>query len=101
MFRHNRQVDVSFLSGLTNLTTLRLSSNSISDLLPLVANTGLSSGDKVDVRNNPLSDQSRNVYIPALRSRGVTVQFGALKAAINKEVWRMPRAIMKALEVVE
>ena len=97
---HNKIEDVSFLSGLTNLTKLYLFRNSITDLLPLVANTGLGRGDKVDVRNNPLSDQSRNVYIPALRSRGVTVQFGALKPAINKEVRRMPRAVLKALEVV-
>ena len=67
--------DLSFLSGLTNLTELLLQNNSISDLSPLVANTGLGSGDTVNVRQNRLSDQSLYTHIPALQSRGVTVEF--------------------------
>ena len=67
--------DLSFLSGLTNLTELLLQNNNISDLSPLVANTGLGSGDTVDVRQNRLSDQSLHTHIPALQSRGVTVEF--------------------------
>ena len=67
--------DLSFLSGLTNLTELRLGGNSISDLSPLVANTGLGDGDKVNVKGNPLSYQSIHTHIPALQSRGVTVEF--------------------------
>ena len=67
--------DVSALSGLTNLTRLILFRNRISDLSPLVANTGLGSGDRVDVRTNPLSDASINTHIPTLQGRGVTVQF--------------------------
>ncbi len=72
---NNSIVDISPLIGLTNLTELRLQNNSISDLSPLVANTGLGSGDRVDVRTNPLSDASINTHIPALQGRGVTVQF--------------------------
>ena len=45
--------DVSVLANLTNLETLSLDNNRITDLSPLVANTGLDSGDLVDVRNNP------------------------------------------------
>ena len=71
----NSIVDISPLSGLTNLTELRLQNNSIPDLSPLVANTGLGSGDDVDVRNIPLSDISRNTHIPALQDRGVVVRF--------------------------
>jgi len=71
----NSITDVSALSGLTNLTSLLLYSNRISDLSPLVANTGLGSGDRVDVRDNPLSDASINTHIPALQDRGVTVRF--------------------------
>ena len=67
--------DLSFLSGLTNLTELLLQNNNISDLSPLVANTGLGSGDTVDVRQNRLSDQSLHTHIPTLQSRGVTVEF--------------------------
>ncbi len=72
---NNSVVDISPLIGLTNLTELRLQNNSISDLSPLVANTGLGSGDRVDVRNNPLSATSINTHIPTLHSRGVAVLF--------------------------
>lgn len=73
---YNRISDVSALSGLTNLTKLYLSGNHrISDISPLVANTGLGSGDSVYVRYNPLSATSLNEHIPALQARGVTVEF--------------------------
>ncbi len=66
--------DVSALANLTNLTHLELPFNSISDISPLVANAGLGSGDEVDVRGNPLSYLSIHTHIPALQSRGVTVE---------------------------
>ena len=72
---YNRISDISALSGLTNLKSLSLQFNSISDLSPLVANTGLGSGDRVIVSGNPLSYQSIHMHIPALQSRGVTVEF--------------------------
>ena len=78
LYLYNNSIsDVSVLSGLTNLTYLRLENNSITNLSPLVANTGLGSGDQdqVDVQNNPLSTTSINTHIPALQNRGVTVQF--------------------------
>ena len=65
--------DISALAELTNLIELWLGNNSISDLSPLVANTGLGSGDIVEVRGNPLNALSINTHIPALLSRGVTV----------------------------
>ena len=67
--------DLSFLSGLTNLKTLRLEYNSISDLSPLVANTGLGKGDEVYVQENPLSYLSIHTHIPALKNRGVKIEF--------------------------
>ena len=73
--RYNSISDISAVSGLTNLTELYLYGNSISDLSALVANTGLGSGDTVDVRVNPLSSVSIDMYIPALQSRGVIVEF--------------------------
>ena len=76
--------NISALSSLTNLTDLYLSRNNISDLLPLVANTGLGSGDEVDVRNNPLSATSLNTHIPILQGKGVNVQFGASKPTIKE-----------------
>ena len=69
--------DISALAGLTNLTLVRMGWNNISDLSPLVANTGLGSGDEIEVRSNPLSYTSIHVHIPTLQSRGVSVQFDA------------------------
>ena len=63
------------LAGLTNLDFLNVQNNRIKSLAPLVANTGLSEGDEVHLTGNPLSDQSINKHIPALRARGVTVHF--------------------------
>ena len=75
---NNSISDISPLAGLTNLTWLILLNNSISDISPLVANTGLGNDDTVYVNGNPLSDASINTHIPALVSRGVTVEFGAI-----------------------
>ena len=49
--------------------------NNISDISPLVENSGLSMGDTIDLRGNPLSTESVNVYIPQLEARGVEVKF--------------------------
>jgi hypothetical protein len=54
---------------------LSLYNNHISDISPLVDNTGLGEGDWVDLRGNPLSEQSINEYIPALEARGVQVYY--------------------------
>ena len=67
--------DLSPVAGLTNLTELLLGNNNISDISPLVENTGLGSGDTVDLRGNPLNYQSIHTHIPTLQSRGVTVEF--------------------------
>ena len=67
--------DLSPLEGLTNLTELLLRNNNISDISPLVENTGLGSGDTVDLRGNRLSYQSIHTHIPALESRELTVEF--------------------------
>ena len=74
-FHNNSVSDISALSGLTKLIRLLLSGNSISDLSPLVANTGLGSGDTIDVLDNPLSYSSFYTHIPTLQSRGVEIQF--------------------------
>ena len=72
---HNRISDISPLSSLIELTALRLDRNNITDLSPLVANTGLGSGDEVNVQENPLSHTSIKTHILTLQSRGVTVEF--------------------------
>jgi len=70
---NNRIADITPLTGLENLFELHLEGNFIADILPLVENTGLDDGDKVFLDFNPLSRQSVNEYIPALRERGVLV----------------------------
>jgi len=39
----------------------------------LVQNEGLSEEDGIDLRGNPLSSDSLNIYIPELEGRGVNV----------------------------
>jgi Leucine-rich repeat (LRR) protein len=67
--------DISPLAGLTNLYNLGLRGNNISDISPLVENSGLSTGDTVDLSGNPLSIESINVHIPQLIARGVDVAY--------------------------
>ena len=71
----NCVADLSALTGLIHLTFLNLNGNRISDFSPLVVSVGLGRGDDVDARNNPSSTESINSHLPALRSRGVDVQF--------------------------
>ena len=71
----NSVSDLSPLVELNGLTYLQIPDNLVSDLSPLVANTGLGDGDVIVARGNPLSYPSINTHIPALQSRGVTVQF--------------------------
>jgi hypothetical protein len=68
---YNQISDVSPLTGLVALEQLTLANNNISNIGPLVANAGLGSGDQVVLLGNPLSDEARNIHIPALWARGV------------------------------
>lgn len=69
----NQVSDISPLAGLTNMLDLQLSHNLISDVYPLVENSGVGSGDTVDLVDNPLSATSCTVHIPELQSRGVNI----------------------------
>jgi len=70
----NAITDVSQLRELTSLRKLFLRDNAIVDIEPLVANTGLGSGDTLDLRGNPLN-RVYGTQIPVLQNRGVNVQF--------------------------
>ena len=85
--------DISPLAKLTELTELRLDDNSISDISPLVANTGLGTGDEVNLKKNPLSHQSLNTYIPTLQNRGVEVLFEDLKPTASEYTLSIPAGI--------
>ena len=82
----NEVDDISPLSGLidigeesTNLSRdgiricLGLKNNRIADISSLLQNEGLGNGDGVDLRGNPLSLDSLNVYIHQFKTRGVQV----------------------------
>ena len=72
----NQLSDITPLQNLTSLTELGLGGNEISDIYPLVLNSyngGLGSGDQVSLEYNPLSDESKDVYIPQLQANGVVV----------------------------
>ena len=68
-------IDLTGLEYCINLNQLYLSNNQISDIQPLVDNTGLGTGDIVYLRDNPLSSNSIDILIPALVDRGVTVRY--------------------------
>ena len=71
----NQIDDITPLSYLTNLTFLWLRDNRISDIAPLVENKGLGEGDEVHLAGNPLNSEAHDVHIPALKKRGVEVDF--------------------------
>ena len=59
----NQFTDLSPLAGLTALEYLELRYNQLTDITPLIRNSGLGSGDVVDLGGNPLNDESRNTHI--------------------------------------
>jgi Leucine-rich repeat (LRR) protein len=71
MLRGNSISDISPLSGLTSLRVLNLERNpNLSDIQPLLDNTGLGAGDRVDIRDTNVSCAD----VAALEAKGVTVQ---------------------------
>jgi Leucine-rich repeat (LRR) protein len=75
---YSDESNISDLTGIENLTSLlelTLYSNNISDISALVDNSGIDDGDYISLGNNPLSDDSVNIFIPELEARGVNVYF--------------------------
>lgn len=70
---YNEIVDIPALEFLTSLEWVYLRSNQIDDIEPLAENAGLTEGDEVDLRQNPLSETCYTIHIPALEARGVIV----------------------------
>jgi Leucine-rich repeat (LRR) protein len=74
--RDNRIGNISALAGLTDPTCVDLAENLIEDIEPLLA-TRIGPGDTVDLRDNPLNEESLTVHIPELERRGVDVMWDA------------------------
>jgi len=88
---NNQITDISALYGLERIGESRLggwmreqnigkihlglSNNQISDISPLVKNSGIGIGDGVDLRGNPLNHEAYKVHIPTLIERRVHVLF--------------------------
>jgi len=70
---YNQISDISPLANLIQLITLHLNGNQISDISPLLDNSGIGSGDEINLTGNPLNVVSCNSYIPQLKAREVTV----------------------------
>lgn len=74
LYLYDNQIsNISALTNLTKLIKLYLSGNQISNIKAIVDNSGIDSGDEIWLSRNPLSDTSKNTYIPQLEARGVTV----------------------------
>ncbi len=71
----NQIKDVSPLSGLMRIQSITIQDNPITNISPLVSNSGLARGDVVFLSSNALDKASMNVHIPALKERGVTIRF--------------------------
>jgi FG-GAP repeat/Leucine Rich repeats (2 copies) len=69
----NDIANISQLSALPKISVLYIQSNQITDLQPLVDNTGMGTGDILNVTDNPLSASATNIQVPALEARGVQV----------------------------
>jgi hypothetical protein len=56
-----------------NIQYLDLAGNQIIDLTPLVENPFIGQGCRIVLFDNPLSEEAKNIQIPALEKRGVEI----------------------------
>jgi len=70
---HNGISDLTPLVKLTKVELITLMHNQISNVSPLLSLSGLDPANAVDLRGNPLSETSINVYIPQLEQRGLHI----------------------------
>ena len=75
----NALTDLTPLAELPDLRGLDLSGNDIVDIAPLVENRSIHRDDWVVLDDNPLSEESVNVHIPALLKRRVRVRFDGVR----------------------
>ena len=75
----NALTDLTPLAELRRLEGLDLRGNGISDIGPLVENPYLGRRDWIALDNNPLSEESVNMHIPALLDRDIRVSFDGIR----------------------
>ncbi len=74
---------MSPLAGLTQLTTLDLGGNRIADVSPLTELTLLKT---LNLWGNSLSYDSINIYIPALKAKGVEIKFDNIAHPVVQKI---------------
>ena len=77
--------DLAPLSALDELDGLDLANNLVSDIGPLVENRNIDREDWITLTGNPLSEESLNVHVPALRERGVQVGVDSVRLLVSPD----------------
>ena len=77
--------DLAPLAALEELQGLDLGNNLVSDIGPLVENRDIGAGDWITLTGNPLSEESLNVHVPALRDRGVHVAADSVRLLLSPD----------------
>ena len=77
--------DLAPLTDLAKLEGIDLSDNLITDITPLVENANISKGDWITLTGNPLSEESLNLHVPALRDRGVHVGVDSIHLLVSPD----------------
>ena len=78
----NTVTEIAALANLSQLSTVDLTDNRVSDISPLVDNLELGDGDWISLNGNPLSEESLNAHIPELLKRGVEVDLDYLSVSV-------------------
>jgi Leucine-rich repeat (LRR) protein len=74
----NQIQDITPLTGLVNLRRVFLHNNYITDINALVNNTGIGTGDVINITGNNINQISLCNYIPVLESRSVQITYSGV-----------------------
>jgi hypothetical protein len=80
-----------------SLTQLNLKDNQITDISPLIENTGISGAIKL--KNNPLNNTALSTHIPALQTRGIKVEYDMPEGVVLFKDANLEKAIRDALGI--
>ena len=89
--------DISMLKYTPSLTQLNLKDNQITDISPLIENTGISGAIKL--KTNPLNNTALSTHIPALEARGITVEYDMPEDVLLFKDANLEKAIRDALKI--
>ena len=96
---YNQLTDLNVLANanLPSLTWLELYGNQIRNITPLVENTGISG--RINLKNNLLSSTALSTHIPALKARGITVEYDMPEGVVLFKDANLEKAIRDALGI--